>query len=84
MELDDIGGFDPDDFHFERVAVTPEQIVEWKLQTRPTKTEAAGNRHAKVFIGDSVELDAIPIPRLHPANPRLHRAAYRPSWTGGY
>ena len=61
--LDDIGGFDLDDFMFERVAVTPEQIVEWKLPTRPTKTE--GNCHAKNFTGASVELDAIPIEQLH-------------------
>jgi hypothetical protein len=63
--LDDIGEFDLADFCFERVAVTPEQIVQWKLQARPTKTKAEGNRHAKLFTGDSVELDAIPIPRLH-------------------
>jgi hypothetical protein len=63
--LDDIGEFDLDDFTFERIAVTPEQIVQWELPTRPTKTEAEGNNHAKAFTGDSVELDAIPIPRLH-------------------
>jgi hypothetical protein len=61
--LDDIGEFDPYDFHFERVAVTEEQIAEWNLPTRPTKTE--GNRHAKNFDGDSVELDAIPVDELH-------------------
>jgi hypothetical protein len=63
--LADIGEFDLDDFYFERVAVTPEQIARWKLPTRPTKTEAEGNRHAKDFSGDSVELDAIPIPQLY-------------------
>ena len=26
------------DIHFRRIAVTPEQIEEWKLETRPTKT----------------------------------------------
>ena len=46
-------------------AVTPDQIDEWKLPTRPTKTEAEGNRHAKHFNGDSVELHAIPIDKLH-------------------
>jgi hypothetical protein len=61
--LDDIGGFDLDDFQFERVAVTPEQITAWNLPTRPTKTE--GNTHAKNFAGDSVELDAIPVDHLH-------------------
>jgi hypothetical protein len=63
--LDDIGHFDLDEFHFERVAVTSEQIIEWKLPTRPTKTEADGNRHAKRFKGPSVELDAVPIDKLH-------------------
>jgi hypothetical protein len=63
--LNDIGEFDLDDFLFERIAVTPEQIADWNLPSRPTKTEAEGNRHAKNFDGDSVELDAIPIERLH-------------------
>jgi hypothetical protein len=63
--LNDIGEFDLDDFLFERIAVTPKQIVQWSLPTRPTKTEAEGNRHAKNFDGDSVELDAIPIDHLH-------------------
>jgi len=34
---------------FERVAVTPEQIREYRLPTRPTKRE--GNTHAKNFRG---------------------------------
>jgi hypothetical protein len=42
----------------ERVALTAEQINEYDLPTRPTKRE--GNRHAKDFDGDSVELDALP------------------------
>ncbi len=63
--LDDIGEFNLVDFRFERVAVTEEQIVEWELPARPTKTEAEGNTHAKHFTGDSVELDAIPIDNLH-------------------
>jgi hypothetical protein len=61
--IKDIGEFDLDDFCFERIAVTPKQIEDWRLPTRPTKRE--GNTHAKNFDGDSVELDAIPIPRLH-------------------
>lgn len=48
--------------NFKRVAVTPEQIDEWELPTRPTKR--TGNRHATNFIGDSVELDAIPPAKL--------------------
>jgi hypothetical protein len=42
--------------HFERLAVTEQQIAEWGLPTRPTKrtdTRAAG------FTGESVEVDAI-------------------------
>jgi hypothetical protein len=52
--------FCPDvDFTVERVALTEAQITEHRLPTRPTKRE--GNRHAKGFEGESVELDA-----LHP------------------
>jgi hypothetical protein len=45
---------------FHRVAVTPTQIEQWNLPTRPTKLD--GNRHAKGWAADqeSVELDAIP------------------------
>lgn len=46
------------EIYFERVAVTPEQIRSWNLPTRPTKRD--NNRHAKNFVGDSCELDAIP------------------------
>jgi len=46
------------EIHFERVAVTPEQITEWNLPTRPTKKT---DTRAKRFGDDrSVELDAIP------------------------
>jgi hypothetical protein len=41
---------------FERVAVTPEQIKEYGLPTRPTKAAC----REQDFKGDSVELDAIP------------------------
>ncbi|MCJ2060116.1 hypothetical protein MKL09_26745 [Methylobacterium sp. J-048] len=52
--------FCPDvEFMMERVALTEAQITEHRLPTRPTKRE--GNRHAKGFEGESVELDA-----LHP------------------
>lgn len=50
------------DLTFKRIAVTPEQITEWSLPTRPTKRE--GNMHARTFKGESVELDAIPAARL--------------------
>jgi hypothetical protein len=45
------------DIYFERIAVTPEQIAEWDLPTRPTK---ASDTRAKRFGSSlSVELDAI-------------------------
>lgn len=49
------------DIYFERVAVTAEQIAEWRLPTRPTK---ASDSRCKGFVGDSVEVDAIPPARL--------------------
>lgn len=49
--------FAPDaEISFERVAVTPEQISEWDLPTRPTKRTDTRSRR---FVGDSVEVDAI-------------------------
>ena len=45
------------DLTFERIAVTPEQIIELDLPTRPTKQ--SDTRAAK-FEGESVEVDAIP------------------------
>jgi hypothetical protein len=45
------------EIYFERIAVTPEQIAEWDLPTRPTK---ASDTRAKRFGSElSVELDAI-------------------------
>lgn len=41
-----------------RIALTEEQIEQYRLPTRPTKR--AGNTHAKNFDGDSIELDALP------------------------
>jgi hypothetical protein len=49
------------EIYFERISVTPEQIEEWKLPTRPTKKS---DSRAKRFKGESVELDAIPAWRL--------------------
>jgi hypothetical protein len=46
------------EINFERIAVTEQQIVDMKLPTRPTKRE--GNSHARGFVGDSVDLDAMP------------------------
>jgi hypothetical protein len=41
-----------------RAGLTEQQIDEFDLPTRPTKRR--GNPHAKNFVGDSVELDALP------------------------
>jgi hypothetical protein len=50
--------FAPDvEIHFERIAVTEEQIEELALPTRPTKSS---DTRSKNFSGDSVEVDAIP------------------------
>jgi hypothetical protein len=49
------------EIHFERLAVTPQQIRSWRLPTRPTKTT---DTRAKGFGDISVELDAIPPNRL--------------------
>ena len=45
------------EIHFERIAVTPDQISAWNLPTRPTKQT---DSRAKGFGAISVELDAIP------------------------
>ena len=45
------------EIHFERVAVTGEQIARWSLPTRPTKKTDSRSRS---FRGDSAEVDAIP------------------------
>lgn len=55
---EDLRTFAPDaDIHFERVAVTPRLIEELDLPTRPTKKT---DSRAKNFVGESVEVDAIP------------------------
>jgi hypothetical protein len=41
---------------FERVAVTPPQVMKWNLPSRPTKKS---DSRSKYFTGASVELDAI-------------------------
>jgi hypothetical protein len=45
------------EIHYEKLAVTKAQIVQLKLPTRPTKKS---DSRAKRWLGDSVELDAIP------------------------
>ena len=49
------------EIHFERPAVTREQVEQWDLPTRPTKMT---DTRAKKFSGTSVELDAIPASKL--------------------
>lgn len=53
------------DIRFERIAVTPEQIIEMDLPTRPTSTKdsrgpAFMERFRDIRNGESVEVDAIP------------------------
>jgi hypothetical protein len=49
------------EIHFERPAVTREQVEQWDLPSRPTKVK---DPRAKKFTGTSVELDAIPASKL--------------------
>jgi hypothetical protein len=49
------------EIHFERPAVTREQVEQWNLPTRPTKMT---DSRAKNFTGESVELDAIPAEKI--------------------
>ena len=49
------------DVYCERLAVTPEQIEEMSLPTRPTKSS---DTRSQGFAGESVEVDAIPSPTL--------------------
>jgi hypothetical protein len=49
------------EIHFERPAVTREQVEQWNLPTRPTKMT---DSRAKNFTGESVELDAIPADKI--------------------
>ncbi|OLB78733.1 MAG: hypothetical protein AUI16_03025 [Alphaproteobacteria bacterium 13_2_20CM_2_64_7] len=50
------------EIHFERPAVTREQVEQWNLPTRPTKT--TDTRAKKFGSAASVELDAIPADKL--------------------
>jgi hypothetical protein len=46
----------------ERISLTKDQVTQYRLPTRPTKRE--GNKHARNFSGESVELDALPSEQL--------------------
>lgn len=54
-------GGDESRVRFERIAVTPQQITEYGLMTRPTKRT---DPRARKFSGESVEVDAIPATNL--------------------
>ncbi len=49
------------EIHFEQLAVTPEQIEEYSLPTRPTKQS---DPNVRKFKGESVEVDAVPADEL--------------------
>jgi hypothetical protein len=49
------------DLTFTRVAVTPDQIAQWQLLTRPPKQ---ADPRSKKFRGEAVEIEAIPSPQL--------------------
>lgn len=49
------------DLTFRRLAVTPAQVEEYSLPTRPTKASDSRSRN---FEGDSIEVDAVPSPIL--------------------
>lgn len=63
-----VRGFAPEaDAAFERLAVTPEQIAEYDLPTRPTKRKdetKKGDPRAEGFAGESVDVDALPATAL--------------------
>ena len=59
----DLPGFARVPIHFERLAVTPEQIEEWDLPTRPAKD--SDPEAARWGDDPAVELDAIPVDQLH-------------------
>ncbi len=56
-----VRGFTDAAVTFERLAVTPAQIDDLSLPTRPTK---GSDSRARGFLGESVEVDAIPAPIL--------------------
>jgi hypothetical protein len=59
----DLPGFGGVPIHFERLAVTPEQIEEWDLPTRPPNDEDP--QAAEWGDDPAVELDAIRVDQLH-------------------
>jgi hypothetical protein len=53
------------EIHFERIAVTRQQVEQWALPTRPTKmTDTRAKKFIRASGDTSVELDAIPAAKL--------------------
>ncbi len=48
------------EIHFERIAITEEQIQDLELPTKPPKTST----HSKTFTGGTVEIEALPVADL--------------------
>ncbi len=48
------------EIHFDRIGITPEQIQDLELPTKPPKTST----HSKGFKGGTVEIEAMPVPVL--------------------
>ena len=48
------------EIHFNRIAITPQQIQDLELPTKPPKTST----HTKGFKGGTVEIEAMPVPVL--------------------
>jgi len=48
------------EIHFNRIAITPQQIQDLELPTKPPKTST----HSKGFKGGTVEIEAMPVPVL--------------------
>lgn len=61
VQLVERNGGDPGLISYERVALTPDQVTQWQLPTRPTKTS---DSRSAGFAGESVELDALPPDQL--------------------
>lgn len=60
-DYDEVGSFWQRRITFKRLAVTEQQITDWSLPTRPTKSK---DTRARSFAGGSVDVDAIRAPVL--------------------
>ena len=62
------------EFHFSRIAVTPDQIKQYNLLTRPTKKT---DSRARNFEGESVEVDALAPHVIRQIRRDQHLTAYQ-------